>query len=116
MNVPTSVLKKAGLGTYLYEKIDNAIKWYGIAKDAIDPATRENAYYKVAEELSKAAGVGAATFLFEKATERTGLDRVFDSMQNNQTLQEYLKRQGFKTELMKFGFAKMLEGGRRQKL
>lgn len=87
MNVPTALLKKTGVATYIYDRVDSAITWYGIAQDAVDPATRENAYYKVAEELSKAAGVGAATFLLEKITERTGLDRVFDSMQNNQTLE-----------------------------
>ncbi len=111
MNIPTPILKKAGVATYVYDKADNAVKWWGIAKEAKDPATRENAYYKMAEELAKMVGVGAATYLLEKATEKTGLDRVFESMQNNQTLQEYLKRQGFKTELMKFGFAKILEAG-----
>ncbi|MCP1456103.1 calcium-binding protein [Pseudomonas kilonensis] len=109
MSVPTKVLRHAASAVYIYDKADNAIKWYMIGRDAIDPATRNEAYLKAWEEVAKMAGIGIPVYYIEKVLQKSGLDLVFDSMKDNQTLQEYLARQGFKTELFKFGLAKTLE-------
>ncbi|QEO78810.1 calcium-binding protein [Pseudomonas brassicacearum] len=109
MSVPTKVLRQAATAVYIYDKADNAIKWFNIGRDAIDPATRNEAYLKMGEEIAKMAGIGIPVYYIEKVLQKSGLDLVFDSMKNNQTLQEYLARQGFKTELFKFGLAKTLE-------
>ncbi|SFT04980.1 MULTISPECIES: calcium-binding protein, partial [unclassified Pseudomonas] len=109
MSIPTKVLGQAATVVYIYDKADAAIKWYNIGRDATDPATRNEAYLKAGEEIAKMAGIGIPVYYIEKILQKSGLDLVFDSMKNNQTLQEYLVRQGFKAELFKFGLAKTLE-------
>lgn len=109
MALPTKVLSKAGTVVYIADKAEMAKTWFDIAKDATDPATREDAVYQGFYEVSKMVAIGMPMLIVEQITKKTGLDIAFDAFIKNQSVAEYLERKGIYTEITKYGVAKALD-------
>ena len=56
-------------------------------------------------------GVGIPLWFLDKALTKTGLDRVFDSLKENKSFQEYLKQQAAAKNIRDFGLGQIADWG-----